>query len=81
MLAEGCDLMIHEAFRLDEPTPGHGTAVQCIEMARRARVRRLALVHVQREERRLRYREIMEAIGHVNDVDVYLPEPGDALTL
>ncbi len=81
LLAEGCDLLIHEAFRLDESTPGHGTVVQCIELARRAGAHRLALVHVQREERRARHREIMEVIAQVRDIEVYLPEPGDALTL
>jgi ribonuclease BN (tRNA processing enzyme) len=81
LLAEGCDLLIHEAFRLDEPTPGHGTVVQCIELARRARAPRLALVHVQREERRARHREIMEVTGQVQDIEVHLPEPGDVLTV
>jgi ribonuclease BN (tRNA processing enzyme) len=81
MLAEGSDLLIHEAFRLNEPTPGHGTVEQCIDLARRARAHRLALVHVQREERRARHREIAEVIGRVPDIEVHLPGPGDILTL
>lgn len=80
-LAAGCELMIHEAFRLTDATPGHGTVVQCIEMARSARVARLALVHMQRDERRERYSEVLELMGQVDDVEVHLPEPGDELGL
>lgn len=79
-LAKGCDLMVHEAFRLDETTPGHGNVAQCIELARKARVPRLALVHMQRDERRGRYREIMGVVRGLRDFEVYLPEPGDVLS-
>jgi ribonuclease BN (tRNA processing enzyme) len=80
-LALGCRLMIHEAFRLDQPTPGHGTVTQCIDFARRAGVPSLALVHLQRDERRDRYAEIVNVIKHCLDPEVYLPEPGDILTV
>lgn len=80
-LALGCRLMIHEAFRLDQSTPGHGTVSQCIEFARRAAVPELALVHLQRDERRDRYAEILNVIRHSLDPEVTLPEPGDVLTL
>jgi ribonuclease Z len=79
-LACGCDLVIHEAFRLDQPTPGHGTVTQSIEFTREAGVAKLALVHLQRDERRDRYREIVDVIRHSLDPEVYLPEPGDTLT-
>lgn len=80
-LASGSDLVIHEAFRLDEPTPGHGTVTQCIEFARKAHVSSLALVHMQRDERRDRYYEIINVIKHSLDPEVYLPEPGDELMI
>ena len=80
-LARGCDLAVHEAFRLDGETPGHGTVLDCIRFAREASVRMLALVHVQRNERRDRREEIAKAVGEVKDLRVFLPEPGDEFEL
>jgi len=80
-LAEGCDLVIHEAFRLRRPTPGHGTIHQCIDLARRASVPYLALVHLQRDERKERSQEILRLINDVEDIHILLPEPGDELEL
>lgn len=42
-LARGTDLLLHEATG---PQPGHSTAVQAAEIACRARVRKLVLVHL-----------------------------------
>jgi len=80
-LARGCDLVVHEAFRVDQPTPGHGTIRECIDFARDAGVSTLALVHMQRDERRNRYGEIMSLLDQVSDLHVLLPEPGDVLDL
>ena len=41
-LARDVDILVHEAA---EPTPGHSSAAQAGEVARRARARRLVLVH------------------------------------
>lgn len=80
-LAHGCDLVIHEAFRVSRPTPGHGTIHECIDFARDAGVPSLALVHMQRDERRNRYEEIMRLLAQISDLRVMLPEPGDILEL
>lgn len=80
-LARGCDLIVHEAFRVDPSTPGHGSVRGCIDFAREARVASLALVHVQREERRDRYAEILGLAEGVTDFHVLLPEPGDVFEL
>lgn len=80
-LAAACDLIVHEAFRLDDATPGHGTVVQCITMARSARAHRLALVHMQRDERRERIAEVLGLISSIKDIEVFLPEPGDSIVL
>lgn len=76
-LAQSCSLVVHEAFRLNGGTPGHGSVMECIEFARRAGARTLALVHVQRDERRMRRDEILTVIESVKDVRVILPEPGE----
>lgn len=80
-LARGCGLIIHEAFRLDQNIPGHGNMMGCIEFARRAKAGSLALVHMQRDERRMRRDEILRTIGGVEDLRVFMPEPGEETSL
>jgi ribonuclease Z len=80
-LARGCDLVVHEAFRLEQSNQGHGTVLQCIDFARRAKVPCLALVHMQRDERRERYQEVLGMLGTIDDIHVLFPEPGDQLEL
>ncbi|MGC9193881.1 MAG: MBL fold metallo-hydrolase [Syntrophobacteraceae bacterium] len=76
-LARGADLAIHEAFRIDNAIPGHSTILECIDFGRKAHVSRLALVHMERNERRLRRGEISRLIHSVCDTEVFLPEPGE----
>lgn len=80
-LARGCDLAIHEAFGLDQSPPGHGTVHECIDFALDAAVSSLALVHMQRDERRNRYGEISRLLDKTRDLHVMLPEPGDGVEL
>lgn len=80
-LAKGCNLIVHEAFRVDQPTPGHGTVRECIDLAREAGAHRLGLVHVQRDERRTRHEAILNVIDRVTDLHAMLPEPGDVVEL
>ncbi len=80
-LAEGCDLVIHEAFRMEGVTPGHGTVRECIDFSRRARAASLALVHLQRDERKERFSDILNLLKGIEDIQVLLPEPGDELNL
>ncbi len=81
-LATGCSLVVHEAFAfVDEMIPGHGTVKGSVEFARRVGARRLALVHIQRDVRRQKQREIEDYIAAVEDVEVLLPEPGDVLAI
>jgi ribonuclease BN (tRNA processing enzyme) len=59
-LASGSSLLIHEAFTMEQEIPGHGTVLGAMEMAKETGAHRLALVHIQRNERamvmkRLRY--------------------------
>lgn len=80
-LAGGCDLVVHEAFRMEQPVTGHGTVLQSVAFAREAGARRLALVHIQRDERKVRLAEIRAFAMEVHDLEVMVPEPGDALDL
>lgn len=80
-IARGCDLIVHEAFSLDRIFSGHGNIIECIDFARRARAGILALVHLQREERRARYGDILALVERAADLRVIVPEPGDELEL
>jgi ribonuclease Z len=80
-LAEGCDLIVHEAFGLDHSAPGHGTVQGCIEMAETCRAKDLALVHVNRDIRRERVDSILLRLGRMNKTRGLLPEPGDHLEI
>jgi len=77
-MARDCDLMIHEAYTAGaDGIPGHATVPECLELARRAGVRSLALVHLQREERRRYGEELKEWLDGFQDIVAFLPEPGE----
>lgn len=78
-LARNCDLIVHEAFDMENNTPGHGTIQKCIEFAREAAGSALALVHIQRDVRKNRYPELLRIIREVSDLRVMIPEPGEAV--
>lgn len=80
-LARGCGLVIHEAFSIEPKYPSHGSIRGAIDFALAAGAKTLALVHIQREERRERRYEIMRLIGGVKNLRVLMPEPDDELEL
>ena len=80
-LARGCDLMVHEAYTLDEINPVHGDVGSSLEFARRAGAKACALVHMKRTIRHSMKDIILRAIASVSDVKAFLPEPGDVYTL
>lgn len=81
-LAEGCALAVHEAFVLngEEPVFGHGTIQRCLAWARGAGVRRLALVHIQRDVRRAQWQDILDTVRRCRDLDVIVPASGDIVS-
>jgi ribonuclease BN (tRNA processing enzyme) len=80
-LAQDSHLVIHEAYHLSDQVPGHGTVAGCLEMAKASRAQRLALVHIQRNVRRERFKEIRELAGSIEDLKVLVPKPGDRLKI
>jgi ribonuclease Z len=76
-LARHCQVIVHEAFRLTGDTSGHGSVQGCLEFARAAHCETLALVHVQRDERRVRLRDIVQLVDGVQEFHALLPEPDD----
>jgi ribonuclease Z len=80
-LARTADLVIHEAYRLETIVPGHASISSCIDFARKARARSLALVHIQRHERREKREDILRLSAEARDFEVFMPEPGDELEI
>lgn len=80
-LARGCDLVIHEAFRFSGDTPGHGSLTSAIGFAAAAGAPALALLHLQRDERRKHHGEIQQLLRASTIHNVFMPEAGDAVTL
>ncbi len=80
-LAQGCDLVIHEAFVMDDPPAGHGSVQGCIDFAKEARASRLALVHIQREKRPMLHQKIVQLCERNPGLEIILPAPGDVLDL
>ena len=78
-LASGCDLAVHEAFRLHEDSEGHGSVRRCLDFSREAGVGRLALVHMAWTERR-RERDLADLLGQAQG-RVIMPEAGEEVRL
>ena len=80
ILAQGCDVIIHEAYGFEDSTPGHGSIGACIDFARRAGAGKLALVHMQRDIR-LRAPTVLEGLRqNYPDLQILLPETGNRIS-
>ncbi len=53
-LVKDCDLVVHEAFRLNDEVRYHGSVAGCLKLAAQSHLKRLALVHLDRSFRRNR---------------------------
>ena len=81
LLARGADVIIHEAFQVDQSVAGHGNVEGCIAFARSARAGALAIVHIQRDVRRERHADIVQFLENSQDLRAIMPDPGDAFDL
>jgi ribonuclease Z len=81
LLAQGCHLIIHEAFHMETELPTHGTVMGSVATAKRSGTSHLALVHIQRKARK----EVIENLERLRDlagsVQLIVPESGDRITL
>ncbi len=77
---QGCDFAICEAFTLKGHTAGHNSAEQVASMVRAADIRQAALVHMQRGERR-RHKDQLQSFLHKEQVQGFMPEPGEAVEI
>lgn len=50
-LMQGCDLIVHEAFTLEDNMKSHGSIASCLSLQEKSGCRNMALVHLARETR------------------------------
>ncbi len=81
LLAQGVNLLIHEAYGLEPDTPGHGGVPGCLELAENVHAEKLALVHVNRRVRREHAPAIRSMLANALGKRGFLPEPGDVIAL
>ncbi len=80
-LAHGCDIIIHEAYGFEDSVPGHGSIRTCLDFAREAGAKRLALVHMQRDVRKQWEDEIAEFHKKFTGLEIMLPEKDSIIAL
>lgn len=80
-LAQGCDMIIHEAYGLKDTTPGHGSITTCLEFCRKAGGNRLALLHLQRDIRLQAETILADLAEKYSGINILIPEPGTIVTL
>ncbi len=76
-LAQDCDFMIHESYRVEGQTPNHGSVTGCLELACKASVKYLALVHLAHFERAQYKNKVRELLENTEGLHCFLPEPGE----
>lgn len=80
-LAQGCDIIIHEAYGLEDTTPGHGSIAACLDFARNAGVNRIALVHLQRSVRSQAMATVKQVPAKETGLEILLPGAGSVISL
>lgn len=75
-LMQGCDLVIHEAYTLDDDLPVHANVMNLIRISKENNVGCLALTHMQRDFRRRDMDKVQEVIDN-SDLKIIVPEPLD----
>ena len=78
-LVRDCDLAVHEAFRLDEEIHHHGSITGCLKLAKSSNIKKMALVHLERDFRKNQLNEV-NALMEKNPL-LSLPVSGDRITL
>lgn len=81
VLAEGCELIIQEAFELEHNIFGHGNVTGSIDLAKRCKSPNLALVHINREKRKNLTNNLNKYKMMAGGVNIFVPEPGDKIAL
>jgi ribonuclease BN (tRNA processing enzyme) len=80
-LAKGTQILIHEAFHQDQAIHGHATVQEALDMAKGCEASHLALVHIQRRERKRVLTKIQALRDLAGPVNLMVPEPGQSIEM
>ncbi len=80
-MARNCSLVVHEAYLLQGQIHGHCSIIDCLHFARECSALKLALVHMQRQERLDKGREIKEVLQGAPEVQAFMPVPGQEVLI
>lgn len=78
-LVRDCDLAIHESFMLRDEIPNHGSVAGSLELAEKANIKQLALVHLDRTFRVNGHEEIQDVL--TRHPTVFLPANGHSIVV
>jgi len=80
-LAKHCSLAVHEAYSFEPRSGGHSSVLECLDLAARACVQALALVHIRRLERgKVKSLDALELEARAG-CPILVPEPGHGFCL
>jgi ribonuclease BN (tRNA processing enzyme) len=79
-LMKGCDLVIHESFSYIPNKPTHASVEECLLLAAELDIPRLALLHMNRQTRKL-LREMENPLQPPANTQLIIPEDNDQLVL
>jgi ribonuclease BN (tRNA processing enzyme) len=74
-------MLVHEGFKVDEIVHGHGTVQEVMNLAVQARAGRLAVVHMQRDERKEKAGRVRSMLDGMDGVQGFLPQPGERVRI
>ncbi len=80
-LVKGCNLIVQESFLLNEDIYGHGNFLASIDFVRKVGLKRLAVLHMQRDARDGIVKYFNDNKKQFEDLDIYIPVPGDRILL
>lgn len=80
-LASSCDLVVQETFLWDKDIYGHGNFLAAFQFAKKVDAKRLAALHMKRDERE-RIISLFEKDKYLfNDIEVFIPNSGDNIVI
>lgn len=79
-LYSGLDLLAHETYLIDEKILGHGCITDVISDSTKAGVKNLAVLHINRDVRKNRKEEVIEALVK-SPIRTFMPEPGEIVEI
>ncbi len=73
------DVLIHEAYTYDEPLTGHSNTKEILEMAKKEKIKKLLLCHMQRNKRKQIINKLEQE--EKKELEILIPRPNQSLQL